>query len=46
MAIQGAFYVMVHMVARNTDHNMVAALDQDSSFDLYKVDIVAAAQPA
>lgn len=45
MAIQGAFYVAVHTVARNRDHYMAAVLDQDSNFALHKVDIVVAVQP-
>jgi len=46
MAIQCAFYVVVHMVVRNMDHKLAAVLGQDSNFDLHKVDIVMAAQPA
>ena len=45
MAIQCAFYVVVHTVARNRDHNMAAVLGQDSNFASHKVDIVVAAQP-
>ena len=45
MAIQGAFDVAVHTVARNRDHNMAAVLDQDSNFASHKVDIVVAVRP-
>jgi hypothetical protein len=45
MAMHCAFYVVVHMVVRNMDHNMAAVLGQGSSIVLHKVGIVVAVQP-